>query len=442
MTIKNPFTSRLLAAETSREGDRATTLELFFDLIYVFAFTQVSALMSAGHDGIAVLEGLVVLALIWWSWTSYTWLANQAHADREVVRIAIVLAIALVFLVSLVIPEAYADLRGGLFAPMVFVICLVAVRVVHAVTYVVAAGSDAGLRRQVIVSMSAALVPASALLVIGALVGAPYQVWIWLVAIVLDLAVVYLTSRGGNWRLNSIAHFSERHSLVVILALGESVVAIGIGVGHEPVSTAIIVGSVLAVGLAVGMWWVYFHHFAPKTEHLIGQRSGVERAGVATDVYTYLHLSLVAGVVVAALGVEQAMAQRRGNALARTVRGVRAGRRSRHVHRRDGIHLAARGRGVGADPIRRSDPVRAADPGARAASRDRVARRGRHRRRGDRRRRAVLRCARQDPDAGRDAGPLADRVRCGGFSRPGRLRSAAPCCRDRGTGRRSRHRER
>ncbi|HEV7742532.1 MAG TPA: low temperature requirement protein A [Pseudolysinimonas sp.] len=307
MTIKNPFTSRLLAAETSREGDRATTLELFFDLIYVFAFTQVSALMSAGHDGIAVLEGLVVLALIWWSWTSYTWLANQAHADRGVVRIAIVLAIALVFLVSLVIPEAYADLRGGLFAPMVFVICLVAVRVVHAVTYVVAAGSDAGLRRQVIVSMSAALVPASALLVIGALVGAPYQVWIWLVAIVLDLAVVYLTSRGGNWRLNSIAHFSERHSLVVILALGESVVAIGIGVGHEPVSTAIIVGSVLAVGLAVGMWWVYFHHFAPKTEHLIGQRSGVERAGVATDVYTYLHLSLVAGVVVAALGVEQAM---------------------------------------------------------------------------------------------------------------------------------------
>ena len=88
MTIKNPFTSRLLAAETSREGDRATTLELFFDLVYVFAFTQVSALMAEGYDGISVLQGLVILALIWWSWTSYTWLANQAHADHGVVRIA------------------------------------------------------------------------------------------------------------------------------------------------------------------------------------------------------------------------------------------------------------------------------------------------------------------------------------------------------------------
>jgi low temperature requirement protein LtrA len=312
VTIKNPFTSRLLAtgalrAETSREGDRATTLELFFDLIYVFAFTQVSALMSEGHDGIAVLQGLVILALVWWSWTSYTWLANQAHADTGVVRIAIVVAIALMFIVSLVIPEAYDDLAGGLFAPVVFVVAYVAVRVVHAVAYVIAAGSDAGLRRQVILSMSAALLPSSALLVLGALAGAPLQVWIWLVAIVLDLVVVYLTSRGGNWRLNSGAHFAERHSLVVILALGESVVAIGIGVAHEPVSTAIIVGSVLAVALAVGLWWVYFHHFAPKTEELVGRETGVARAGLATDVYTYLHVALVAGIVIAALGVEQAM---------------------------------------------------------------------------------------------------------------------------------------
>jgi len=310
-TIKNPFTnlrgSGLLRAETSREGDRATTLELFFDLIYVFAFTQVSALMSHGHDGIAVLQGLVILALIWWSWTSYTWLANQAHADRGVVRIGIVLAIALMFIVSLVIPETYDDLGGGLFAPMVFVVAYVTVRIVHAVVYIIAAGTDAGLRRQIIVSIGAAVIPSSALLVIGALVGAPYQVWIWLVAIVLDLLVVYLTSRGGNWRLNSATHFAERHNLVIILALGESVVAIGIGVGQLPVSTSIIVGSVLAVALAVGSWWVYFHHFAPKVEHLVARKTGVDRSELGRDAYTYLHLALVAGIVITALGVEQAM---------------------------------------------------------------------------------------------------------------------------------------
>lgn len=307
MTIKNPFTSRLLQAETSREGDRATTLELFFDLVYVFAFTQVSALMAEGHDGIAVLQGLVILALIWWSWTSYTWLANQAHADRGIVRVAMMVAIALMFLVSLVIPETYDDLDGGLFAPLVFVVAYVLVRVVHGVAYVIAAGSDDGLRRQIFVSLGVALVPCSALLVIGALVGAPYQVWIWLVAIMLDLALVYLTSRGGDWRVNSVTHAAERHGLVVILALGESVVAIGIGVAHDPVSTSIIVGSVFAVALAIGLWWVYFHHLAPKAEHEISRLTGVQRAQVVSDAYTYLHLTLVAGVVLAALGVEQAM---------------------------------------------------------------------------------------------------------------------------------------
>jgi low temperature requirement protein LtrA len=151
------------------------------------------------------------------------------------------------------------------------------------------------------------MVPSSALLVIGALVGSPYQVWIWLVAILLDLALVYFTSREGNWRVNSLTHAAERHGLVIILALGESVVAIGIGVAHEPVSTSIIIGSVLSVALAVGLWWVYFHHFAVKTEHAIGERTGVHRAQVVSDAYTYLHLSLVAGIVLAALGVEQAM---------------------------------------------------------------------------------------------------------------------------------------
>lgn len=310
--IQNPFRSRLLGAETSREGDRATTLELFFDLVYVFAFTQVTALMAhgyeEGHGAVAVLQGLVILALIWWSWTSYTWLANQAHADRGIVRIGVVLAILLMFLVSLVIPEVYHDLEGGLFAPMVFVVAYVAVRLVHATVYVIAAGSDAALRRQVIVSMSSALLPAAALLVIGALVGEPYQVWIWAVAIALDLIVVYATSSGGDWRLNSTTHFAERHGLVVILALGESIVAIGLGVAQLPISTEIVVGSVLAVGLCIGAWWVYFEHLAAKVEHIVANRAeGVARTGLAVDVYTFLHLSLVAGIVLMALGIEQAM---------------------------------------------------------------------------------------------------------------------------------------
>ena len=216
--------------------------------------------------------------------------------------------------------------------------------------YIIAAGSDAGLRRQIILSMSAALIPAAALLVIGALVGAPYQVWIWLVAIVLDLVVVYLTSRGGNWRINSATHFAERHGLVVILALGESVVAIGIGVGKEPVSTSIIVGSVFAVALAVGSWWVYFHHFAPKVEQLVARKTGVERAGLATDVYTYLHMALVAGIVITALGVEQAMHSIEGFHSSGLFGAFALGGGIASLPRGNRIHLAASVGGVGADP--------------------------------------------------------------------------------------------
>ncbi len=315
-SIQNPLRRGLLTAETSKEGDRATTLELFFDLVYVFAFTQVTALMYHGYEegdgAIAVVQGLVILALVWWSWTSYTWLANQAHADRGIVRVGVMLAIVLMFLLSLVVPEAYHDLEGGLFAPLVFVVAYVAVRVVHAVVYMIAAGSDTALRRQVVVSMFSALLPATAVLVVGAFLGEPYQVWIWLVAIALDLTVVRLTSSGGSWRINSVSHFAERHGLVVILALGESVVAIGLGVAQLPITAEIVVGSVLSVGICIALWWVYFGHAAPELEHRIARIPPAQRLDVATDVYTYLHLSLVAGIVLAALGIEQAMAHLEG----------------------------------------------------------------------------------------------------------------------------------
>ncbi|CAN5191460.1 low temperature requirement protein A [soil metagenome] len=309
--IKNSLSSRFLTAESGKEGDRVTTLELFFDLIYVFAFTQVSLLMAHGSHGTAdatgVLQGLVVLGLVWWSWTSYAWLGNQAHADRGIVRVGVMVAIATMFVVTLAIPEAFADHEGGLFAPIVFAVGYIFVRVVHSVVYIIAAGADAGLRRQVIVSLGIGLVPSAALLIIGAFVGAPYQVWIWLVAIALDLLIVYLSSSDGDWRLPSAAHFAERHGLIIILALGESIVAIGVGAAQLPLSVGIIVGSVLGVALALGLWWTYFHSLSTKVEREVAKVQGTRRATVATGAYTYLHIALVAGIVITAVGIEQVM---------------------------------------------------------------------------------------------------------------------------------------
>jgi low temperature requirement protein LtrA len=129
-----------------------------------------------------------------------------------------------------------------------------------------------------------------------------------------DLAVIFVTSRGGGgWVVASAAHFAERHGLVVILALGESVVAIGAGVSREPVSTPVVVAAALAVLLAAGLWWTYFVRVAGLLEHGLAAQSGRDRARMGRDVFTYLHLPIVAGIVFAALGVEQATAHLDGH---------------------------------------------------------------------------------------------------------------------------------
>jgi len=297
----------LLTVETSREGDRATTLELFFDLVYAFAFTQVTALMVHDETAGGVVRGLVILLLIWAPWSSFAWLANQAHGDRGIVRIGMIAATVIMFFASLAVPTAYRAPDGPVLGTLLFAVSFFLVQLVHMVAYLIAAGSDRALRRQIIVTESSALLPAAALLVIGGLAGSPFQVWIWLVAVVFQWVMIYVTSNGGNWRINSLAHFAERHALVVLLALGESIVAIGSGVARVPLGASVLVGSGFGIGIGIALWWAYFHRLASNAEHAVGRRSGVERTGMATEVYTYLHMALITGIVIAALGVETTM---------------------------------------------------------------------------------------------------------------------------------------
>jgi low temperature requirement protein LtrA len=290
----------------SAEGARVTTFELFFDLVFVFAFTQVTRLMAETHTGFGILQALIVLALLWWCWICYGWLANQTRADRGVIRIGIILATIGMFVIALSIPEAFNDRDGGLDAPIVLVVCYLLVRIMHGVLYFLAAGADRALRRQVLVTVPAALIPAGFLLFLGIAVGEPWQTWLWLAALLTDAAIVYATSRIG-WRVHSAAHWADRHGLIVILALGESVVSIGAGVAQLPLSVPIVVGSALAVLLSFGMWWAYFERMAPAAEKILAHREGAPRAALARDAYTYLHYPLIAGIIVAALGVELAM---------------------------------------------------------------------------------------------------------------------------------------
>jgi low temperature requirement protein LtrA len=286
-----------------------TTFELFFDLVYVFAFTQVSRLMADTHSAFGILQALVVLALMWWTWVAYGWLANQASADQRVMRVGMSVAMIAVFVAALTIPEAYDDLPGGWNGPLVLALAYTLVRVIHMTLYIVAAGDDAGLRRQVLLTQAVAMAPAATALIVGAVLGGPAQTWIWLGAFLYDAGLTYASSRGGGgWRIHSSAHWAERHGLVVILALGESIVAIGVGVAREPIDGPIALGAALAVTLSILLWWAYFARISAAGEHALEQRADAARVVLARDAYTYVHFVIVAGVILAALGVEDAMA--------------------------------------------------------------------------------------------------------------------------------------
>ncbi|WP_448808843.1 low temperature requirement protein A [Agromyces bauzanensis] len=300
------FAGRL---RTSDESSRVTTFELFFDLVYVFAFTQVSGLMAETHSAWGILQAAIVLGLLWWTWVAYSWLGNQSPADQPVMRIGMSVAMIAVFVIALTVPEAYDDLPAGWHGPLVLAIAYTLVRLVHGALYVVAAGEDRALRRQVLVTVAVAMVPSAIALIIGALVGGPAQTWIWLGAFLYDFALTYASSRGGgNWRIYSAGHWAERHGLIIILALGESIVAIGVGVAQEPIDAAVILGAALAVTLSILLWWSYFGRAAAAGEHELERRTDAARAQLGINGYTYLPFALISGVILAALGVEEAMA--------------------------------------------------------------------------------------------------------------------------------------
>lgn len=296
----------LVRAVASREGDRVTTLELFFDLAFVFAFTQLSRLMAQDHDAVGILQALVILALLWWAWTSYGWLSNIAHADQGVVRVAMIIGMTAMFVAGLVVLEAYDDLPGGLFGPMVFVGAYLVARLTHAVVFVML--TEPPFRRRTVITVALSVIPSGALLTAGALLGEPWQIWCTIAAVAIEPIVSWRTSVGVEWPVRSTAHFTERHGLIVILALGESILGIGTGVATEPISLAILVGVVLSVLICVGLWWAYFTRLARAAEHALTTLPPSQRGRAATGAYTYLHLLLVGGIVLAALGLEVAMA--------------------------------------------------------------------------------------------------------------------------------------
>jgi low temperature requirement protein LtrA len=289
----------MAANEVSEDREaRVTPLELFFDLVFVFAITQVTSLLSADPTWEGLARGVLILGALWWAWAAYAWLTNTLDADEEVVRIAMLAAMAAMLLVALSVPLAF-DQDAVLFG-----VAYLLVRVLHIGLYAMAGKRDPDLLGAVL-RFAPTAVAGPALIVAAAFFDGVTQGALWAGALVIDyIGPVY--GRGRGWRV-SPGHFAERHGLIVIIALGESIVALGVGAGALHLDAGTIVAAVLGIVVISALWWSYFDWFTIAGERLLSRAEGLARATLARDVYSYLHLTFVAGIVLFALGLKKTL---------------------------------------------------------------------------------------------------------------------------------------
>jgi low temperature requirement protein LtrA len=270
-------------------------LELFFDLVVVFAITQVTQFMSHDLTWRGIGHGLLVLAAIWWAWTGYAWLTNALEPEEGQVRAGMFGAMAAMLVVALAVPGAFgAD-------EVLFGVAYLLVLLLNLVLDAIAAKRDPDLRRALMGFAPMATIGAVVILVAGFVDGGA-QTALWVVG----LAVLYggaLIGRGKGWSV-SPAHFAERYGLIVIIALGESIIALGVGAAGFSLTAGIISAAVLGVVVVASLWWAYFDVIAVMSQRQLAQTSGAERARLARDYYSYLHLPMIAGIVLFALGLK------------------------------------------------------------------------------------------------------------------------------------------
>jgi low temperature requirement protein LtrA len=287
-----------VVAEEVPVEPRVTALELFFDLVFVFAITQVTGFVAHEPTWTGLVEGLAILAALWFAWESYVWLANSAASDEGPVRVVLLAAMGAILIASLAVPHAFG--ADGL----VFGVAYFATRTMHLVAYAIIARDDPELRA-LIGRLASTMVPAAALIVVAGALDGTAQAVCWIAALAIDYGG--LVARGvEGWRV-APGHFAERHGLIIIIALGESIVAIGVGADGLDLDAGIVVAALFAIAVSAAMWWAYFDFVALVAEGLLRNAPPSEQVRTARDSYNYLHLPMVAGIVLFAFGVKTAL---------------------------------------------------------------------------------------------------------------------------------------
>jgi low temperature requirement protein LtrA len=283
-----------------RQGERVMPLELFFDLVFVLAITQCTGLMADDPTWGGIGKGMLVLGVLWWCWVGYAWLTSVVDPEEGGVRLAVVAAMAALLVVSLCVPEAFGDLG------LTFAVAYGGVRAAHIVLFLLASRGDPEFRSSV-VGLGISTAVGCGLLLVGAAVDdVGIRSGLWALALALDMAGPFFFGSPG-WKLEP-GHFAERHGLIVIIALGESIVAVGVGADHG-VDAGVIVAAVAGVVVAAALWWAYFDVVSMIAARRLAEAPpGTVQNDLARDAYSYLHFPMVAGVVLVALGMKTTIA--------------------------------------------------------------------------------------------------------------------------------------
>jgi len=278
---------------------RVSPVELFFDLVFVFGLTQVTTVLSDNPTWSGLTHGLLVLGALWWAWAGYAWLTNLADPNDELVRGTMLLSMAAMFVAALAVPSVFG--RHG----VVFGVSFSVVAIMQLALYALSARGDRDLLNAILRIVPWSLGGAALILVAGFVHGAARPA-LWLVALLVGFVGPLFTGVAG-WRVHP-AHFVERHGLIVIIAIGESLVAIGFGARETKLSIGVIAAAVLGFAVASSFWLAYFDFFTIRAERLLSDRSGAPRTALARDTYTYLHLPMVTGIVLFAFAMKTTLA--------------------------------------------------------------------------------------------------------------------------------------
>jgi low temperature requirement protein LtrA len=286
------------AAEEER---RTSYLELFFDLVFVFAVTQVTTLLLGDTSAGGFARSALVLALVWWAWSGFTWMTNAVDIESQVTKLLFLAGMAGAFFVALAVPHSFGD-EGAWFA------CAYAfIRVLNLALYAWGL-KDRPAQLAALLRLAPFFLVAPALVLVGGFVdGESLRTALWAGSIAVDLVGVLAAGNENDWRI-SPAHFAERYALIVIIALGETIVAIGVAAADLQRDAMFALSVTVAFAAVATLWWAYFGFVSGAVERALQRASENRRGPLARDVFTIFHYPIVLGIVLFAVAAKKVLA--------------------------------------------------------------------------------------------------------------------------------------